>query len=81
MIRTVNGTTSRPISKLYLLELTSELDNPVEDNNENSRTPDDDQVSKGRRPSRAAAKRATGKVKEWARILVAPPEDVATTEL
>ena len=52
MIRTANGTTSRPISKLYPLEVTSEQDDhTVEEANKNSGTPDSDPepVSKGRR--------------------------------
>ena len=74
MIRTANGTTSRPISKLYPLELTSEQGNhTVEGVNNNSGTPDSDPMTEGRRPSRAAVRRGTDKVKEWARILVAPP--------
>ena len=79
MIRTANGTTSRSISRLYPLELTSEQD--VKEVNENSGTPNSDPMSEGRPPSRAAARRAADKVKEWARILVAPPEDVAKAEL
>ena len=81
MIRTANGATSRPISKLYPLELISEQGNSVEDNSENSGIPDSDLVSDKRHSSRTAARRATGKMKKWARILVAPPEDVVTTEL
>ena len=76
MIRTTNGTTSRPIFKLYPLELTSEQDNSVEDNSGNSEILDSDLVSDERCSSRTASRRATGKIKEWARILVAPPEDI-----
>ena len=53
MIRTANGKTSRPISKLYHLELTSEQDShTVEEVNGNSGTPDTDlgQVSEKRHP-------------------------------
>ena len=84
MIRPANGTTSRPIYKLYPLELTSmQVNHTVEEVSENSGAPDSDSapMSKGRRPSRAAARRTTDKVKEWARILVAPPDDVMTAEL
>ena len=74
MIKTANGTTSRPIAKLYPLELASGQGNHTVEVNENSGTLDSDSgpTSEGRRPSRAAARRATDKVKEWARILVAP---------
>ena len=79
IIRTANGMTSRPISKLYPLELASgQVNHTVEEVSENSGTPDSDSgpMSTGRRPSRAAVRRATDKVKEWTRILSAPPEDV-----
>ena len=65
MIRTANGTTSRPISRLYPLELTSEQDNYTVEGV--SGTPDSDPISEGRRLSQTPARGATDKVKEWAR--------------
>ena len=52
MIRTANSTTSRLISRLYPIELTSEQDgHTVEEVNEDSGTPGSDPVSERRRPS------------------------------
>ena len=82
-IRTSTGTTNRPITKLYPLELntadevslgvkkgpTVELDDSVDSEGETIR------------PQRASARKATDQVKEWVRILSAPPEDVAMDEL
>ena len=52
MIRTANGTTSRPISRLYPLELTSEQENhTIEEVTEESGTPGNDPVSERGRPS------------------------------
>ena len=82
-IRTSTGTTNRPITKLYPLELntadevslgvkkgpTVELDDSVDSEGETIR------------PQRASARKATDQVKEWIRILSAPPEDVAMDEL
>ena len=75
MIITANGKISRPISKLYPLELTSKQDgHTVEEVNGNLGIPDTDpgQVSEERRPCPAAARRTTDKVKEWVRVLVLP---------
>ena len=75
IIRTANDTTNRPISKLYPLELASgKVNHTVEEVSENSETLDSDSgpTSKGRHPSRSAVRRATNKLKEWARILSAP---------
>ena len=67
MITTANGTTSRPISRLFPLELTSEQDkqnnHTIEVVNETSGTPNSDPMSEGRRPSPAAATRASNKMK------------------
>ena len=74
-IRTSTGTTNRPITKLYPLELntadevslgvkkgpTVELDDSVDSEGETIR------------PQRASARKATDQVKEWVRILSAPP--------
>ena len=78
-IRTTTGITSRPITKLYPLELNAadEMSVAVK------RSPKmcgnlTDSGSENKRPQQASARRATDQVKEWARILSAPPEDVTT---
>ena len=80
-LRTANGTTNRPITKLYPLELNeTEPLADIENQEERSTTPvnlPDSPV--GTRPQRMSARKATVRMKEWARVLAAP-EDVAETE-
>ena len=82
MIRTANGTTSRPITRLYPLEVTAEQDDhTVEGTKENFEQPVSDPMREDGRPKRASARRAAEQLKNWANILFGPPEDVATAEL
>ena len=81
-IRTVNGSTTRPITKLYPLELNQhEQDTGVEKNPTTdlaTDTPDDDtdvSTDQQRRPLRASARKAADRMKEWMTSLSAPPED------
>ena len=80
-LRTANGTTNRPITKLYPLELNeTEPLADIENQEERSTTPvnlPDSPV--GTRPQRMSARKATVRMKEWARVFAAP-EDVAETE-
>lgn len=74
-IRKSSGTTNRPITKLYPLELNEadevvvQISDPVDSEGENNR------------PQRASAKKATNQVREWVRMLSAPREDVTEDEL
>ena len=90
VIRTANGNTTRPITKLYPLELnaTEEKELGVEKSltattDSDNITPDpDNSGSEHSRPQRASARKATDQVKEWVRLLFAPPpEDVVEEEL
>ena len=87
-IRTANGTTNRPITRLYPLELTADMQNDgpgikgrrpeqVMMENIDSAEPDNEEL----RPKRSSARRAMDRFKNWATILAGPPEDVATAEL
>ena len=83
-LRTANGTTNRPITKLYPLELNeTESLTDIETKEEHSST-DSVNLSESAvdtRPQRRSAQRATIQMKKWARVLAAaPPEDVVETE-
>ena len=82
-IRTSTHVTSRPITRLYPLEVSaptelemvlpkSQTDNSADDNNVCS--PQNTESMK--LPKRVAARRAMAQVSEWARELRRPPEDV-----
>ena len=76
-IRTTTGITSRPITKLYPLELS------VDEKNESMQQPQRPllmDIGESSRPQRASAMRATDQLRKWARVLAAPREDVAATE-
>jgi len=85
IIRTVNGVTSRPIVKLYPLEVNAESETvrdseDVSDGREDC-TPDTSISDNSRpklpsRPQRTASVKARAQVTDWAQILRAP-EDVA----
>ena len=81
-IRTTSGMTTRPITKLYPVELneTDEVNLGVE---KSYSVPGGlaDSRSKNSRPQRAAARKATDQIKEWVSVLSAPPEDVAADKL
>jgi len=83
-IRTANGITSRPIPKLYPIEVNEankvaveSKDNPTRQSSNGS----DQSKSKDSCTQRASARKATDKVKEWIQLLSAPPEDVTADEL
>ena len=84
-IRTTTGLTNRPITKLYPLELNEKEAVPDQQGEtvssvQHPTNPPPDIAEETSRPQRASAIRATSRVKEWARILVAPPEDVVANE-
>ena len=83
-IQTTNGITSRPISKLYPLEVNIEPTASNDDSNDTQSTDSEALTSRSStaeesqtstRPHRAAASKAKFRVKEWSEILRAP-EDV-----
>ena len=86
-IGTVNGSTIRPITKLYPLELNQhEQDTGVEKNPTTdlaTDTHDDTDVSTDQQccPQCAFARKAADRMKEWMTSLSAPPEDVVEDEL
>lgn len=87
-IRTANGSTTRPITKLYPLELNQpEQDigvekNPTIDLATDTRDDDTDvSTDQQHRPQRASARKAADRMKEWMTSLSAPPEDVMEDEL
>ena len=85
-LRTATGLTNRPISRLYPLELNvtspSETDETAEEDNSTVHTKSTTRTESPvrARPQRSSARRAAVKMKEWTRVLAAPPEDVATLE-
>ena len=72
-IRTTSGMTTRPITKLYPIELseTDEMNLGVEKSHSVPSGPADSR-SKTNRPRRAAARKATDQVKKWVSVLSAP---------
>ena len=82
-IQTSTGTTNKPITKLYPLELNT-ADEVILGVKKGPKVELDDSVdSEGEiiRAYRASTRKATDQVKEWVRILSGPPEDVAMDEL
>jgi len=81
-IRTSNGTTSRPITKLYPIEL-NEADEITTTSGEMKQPHSDSDQPRNtdHRPQRNAAKQATNKVKKWVQLYSGPPEDVTADEL
>ena len=78
-IRTKNGATNRPVSKLYLLELSEQVSNATE----YSGSQEDytianslDVSSTNHRPHRSAAQRAQQQLAEWTETIRAPLEDI-----
>ena len=83
ILRTANGTTNRPITKLYPLELneTESLTDLTTQEEHRMVTPaTNPESSVDIRPQRQSARNASARMKEWARVLFAPPEDVMETE-
>jgi len=90
-IRTANRTTTRPITKVYSLELNEgkTLDSritqdksvlAVDRHTDATLPPVNSTTTTTTRPQRSAARRATNLMKEWASVLSGPPEDVAENE-
>lgn len=78
-IRTKNGVTNRPVSKLYPLELSEDVNTAsqgTEGREDDANTNSLDVSSKNDRPHRNAAERARQRLSEWTEIIRAPPEDV-----
>jgi transposase InsO family protein len=76
-IRTSNGYTNRPITKLYPLEVTlttSPTDSDEPKPSTESEIPS--QVPPPTRPTRVAAQRAREKMKDYIAVISRPPEDV-----
>ena len=71
-VRTSNGKTNRPIARLYPLEVTDDSTT----SEQNTVTEEQGNTSLVRPPRRTAAQKATRQMREWAKILGAPPEDV-----
>ena len=71
-LRTANGTTNRPITRLHPLEVQAkEAQCCTEDQATTVETP-----TPVRRPQRDAARRAIRRIADWAKDICAPPEDV-----
>ena len=82
VIRTKNGVTNRPITKLYPLELTEGRDAEVNNSDQPPTTEmrqDSDSPTVGR-PRRNAAQQARLKVAKWIDDLQGPPEDVGDSD-
>ena len=83
-LRTANGTTNRPITKLYPLELNeNESLAATQNQDKHSTTPvniPNSPLQVCARPQRMSAEKAATRMKEWARVLAPPPEDVVETE-
>ena len=75
-VRTNNRITSRPISRLYPLEVSLPSDNQTECSNSTEIATNSTKDETGDRPQRAAAKRARACLLEWTTRLTRPPEDV-----
>ena len=71
-LRTANGTTNRPITRLHPLEVQAkEVQCHAEDETTRVETP-----TPVRRPQRDAARRAIRRIADWARAISVAPEDV-----
>ena len=74
-VRTSNCITSRPITKLYPLEVSAPIvETAISGENTESSTPTP--IAPVERPKRAAARKAMSRLLEWTRELSCPPEDV-----
>ena len=77
-LRTATGLTNRPVAKLYRLELN--VTTKSEEETETTAEEDTDATqstssssTESARPQRSSAHRAAVKIKEWSRVLAAPP--------
>ena len=77
-IRTSTGTTNRPITKLYPLEVNSSTDLTDDVPGEQEKAAAGKMQPVNQRPMRQSARRAVERISEWTSALRAPPEDVET---
>ena len=78
-IRTKNGMTNRPVTKLYPLELSEHSDVTHSEGDQGEHTVTEkgpDEPAPKARPQRGAAQRAREQLAKWSKIICAPPEDV-----
>lgn len=73
IVKTKNGVTNRPVTKLYPLELADKKNTEV---NEKPKTEATQNSKISERPRRHAAQQARRRVAEWMGGIRAPPEDV-----
>ena len=76
-LRTSEGRTSRPVTKLYPLEVAAEVTADPK-TREQILDPEPQQQLTPKRSQRIAAIGAKSRISDWARQLRAPPEDVGT---
>ena len=76
-IRTSTGKTTRPITKLYPLEVNTNLHtNTTADTTDDPNPTDGTSDTPSSRPQREAARKGRSRVNEWRKVLCAPPEVV-----
>ena len=77
-IRTKNGRTNRPITKLYPLEISAETSKEQQKQSNGAEETDTRTIAENNssRPKRAAALRARNKISKWVEELSPAPEDV-----
>ena len=85
IIRTTNGVTNRPITKLYPMEITATVPTESVPQAEQDLVTvngdeQDEIVGRSTVSARKAATRARQRFSEWSQILGAPPEDVEETD-
>ena len=85
VIRTANGITNRPITKLYPMEITATVPTESVPQTEQDLVMDngdkqDEMTGCSTVSARKAATRARERLSEWSQILGAPPEDVEETD-
>ena len=76
------GTTNRPITKLYPLEVNSSTESSKSTHDPPERikksSMEEETLPVKERPTRQSARRAAERISEWTQTLCAPPEDVET---